>query len=103
MTAQVDKVRDALQAVWPQVKDAIAEQIERAGKKRLSSMHRRIAEQTIWELDRAGRLKTSEEEAVVKAAIVWHQSYNGNKPEVEDDDLIEDVKLFETVAEHLQS
>jgi len=97
--ANVDFIRDTLHDVWPKVLAGIEEQIARANGRQLSNTRRRVVEQTLWELGRAGLLVTPEKKAVLDAAIAWDVVQNDA-----DDALYDQAdKRLSTAVESLQS
>lgn len=95
-TAEVEQIKEALAEVWPRVLEGIDRQKQRGG----GNTRRRIVEQTLWELQRAGRLCTPEEREVVEKARDWHESWDGHDPIEDDDDPMEqDVLLYHAVEQ----
>lgn len=84
-----EDVKDVMSGIWPKIKSGMDyqyEQAQRRGKK-LAGVIRRSAEQTLWELIKAGLLRTPEDAAVIKAARDWAA--------INDDAAYDDVQKIE--------
>ncbi len=92
---EVEQIKDALAEVWPKVLEGIDKQKQRGG----GNTRRRIVEQTLWELQRAGRLCTPEEREVVEKAKDWYDTWPGDPIEEEVDPFEQDVLLYHAVTQ----
>lgn len=94
-------IREVLAQVWPAVRDSIAEQVDRAHSngKSPGGIRRRVVEQTLWELERCGRLMTAEQAEVIEKARAWHAGW-GADPITADDVDTEDVTEEDVLLYH---
>lgn len=93
-------IRELMAELWPAVREGMAEQIRRNGGRQVANFRRRLVEQTLWELDRKGKLLTPEHEELIKEAKKWREAWGPDPISSEEEDVTEeDVLLYHAVSQ----
>lgn len=96
----IEQIKALTKDVWPAVRDGMAEQIRRRAGRKPTSYSRRVVEQTLFELHRAGHLLTPEQAEVIDRAKEWHAAWGDDPIETTDEDVTEeDVVLYNAIGQ----